>query len=319
MLLKILKMIDLKNKIVSVTGANSMIGSKICLKLKERGAIVDPILHSETNLLFESSTNERLEKTRPDYLIHCAGFNGGIQFNKDLPLTIYYRTVTMAMNVINAAASHGVKKVVSLLTSCAYPSQDGFLKEEDFLKGECNPSVECHGYAKRALFIYGKQAYKQYRLNCVGVIFNNCYGEGDTTDPNRCKVCGSLVMKIVKAKKLGLPNITVWGTGKPRRELLYCEDAAEGAIRTLEYYNDNTLPLNIGWGLDQSIGELAQRIAKIAKYDGNIVYDVTKPDGQMQKLLDVSRMESILCWKPSISLDEGLEKTIRYYDSLIEN
>lgn len=311
-------MIDIQNKKIAVTGAGSMINSSIVRKLKERGAIVDPIYHSETNLLFEKSVNDRFDKFKPDYVIHGAGFNGGISFNKSLPLTIHYRTVTMAMNVINSAASHGVKKLVSLLTSCAYPAKDGFLKEEDFLKGECHESVECHGYGKRTLFIHGKQAYKQYGLKCLGVIFNNCYGPGDVfNDNNKLKVCGALIKKFVDAKQKDSPDVLIWGTGKPRRELLYSEDAAEGAIRVLESYEDITLPINIGWGTDQSIVELAEKIRLLIEYNGNVIYDKNRPDGQMQKLLDVSRMKEILNWQPEIDLDTGLKKTIEYYENWV--
>lgn len=310
-------MINLLNKKVSITGAGSMINNQIIIKLKERGAIVDPILHMETNLLFEESVNQRLDKFKPDYIIHGAGFNGGISFNKELPMTIHYRTITMAMNIINAAASRGIKKVVSLLTSCAYPAKDGLLKEEDFLKGECHESVECHGYGKRTLFIHGKQAHKQYGLRCVGAILNNCYGPGDVFhDANKLKVCGALIKKFVDAKNQNLSSVTIFGTGEPRRELIYCEDAAEGVIRTLESYDNINLPINLGWGIDNTISNIAEQIQHLVNYKGQIIYDKSRPDGQMQKLLDVSRMRLLLNWYPKISLQEGLRKTINYYINL---
>ncbi len=307
-------MLDLKNKKVLVTGAVSMINSQIVKKLKLRGAIVDPVYHNQTDLLSESAVNDRFNHSKPDYLIHGATYSGNIKFNLALPQTVFYRSTLMGMNVLNAASSHKVKKVVCLLTSCGYPGNiSGMLSEDQFLMGRPHETVACHGDAKRALFLYGQMTYKQYGMPCHGVIFNNCYGE-ETFDLERTKVLGSLIKKIKDAKAQNKPEIIIWGSGQPRREFLHAEDAAEGAIQVLESYDDINLPLNIGWGTDQTILELAEKIKRLSEYDGNLVLDLSKPDGQMQKLLNVDRMKKLLQWKPQIDLETGILKTIWYYD-----
>lgn len=309
-------MINLNNSKVLLTGAGSMINREIAISLKLRGAIVEEVFHRDTDLLSHEQTNERFSKFKPDYVIHGAGFNGGIEYNRLLPSTIYYRTTLMAMNVLNAAVAFRTKKVVTLLTSCAFPSQNGRLKEEMFLEGKPNASVECHGYGKRNLFIYGLQIHKQYGIDVVSVIFNNSYGPYDRFDEQRGKVISGLIKRFVDAKRNNLSEVVLWGSGKPRREFIYCADAAEGAVLALEKYNDTSLPINIGTGVDISILELAEKIKSISGYNGKIICDISKQDGQMQKLLDVTRMQQLLNYYPPTTLDQGLYNAIKYYESL---
>lgn len=310
-------MINLKDTKVLLTGAGSMINREIALSLKNRGAILEEVFHYDTDLLSTEQTNERFDRFRPDYVIHGAGYNGGIEFNRLIPSTIFYRTTLMAMNVLNACASFSVKKVVTLLTSCAFPSQNGQLSEEMFLEGHPNKSVECHGYGKRNLYIYGQQVRKQYGLNVVSVVFNNSYGPYDRFEPERSKVVAGLVKKFVDAKRQGLDEVVLWGTGKPRREIIYCADAAEGAVRALESFDDQDLPLiNIGTGVDISIYELAEKIKALSGFTGKISLDTTRQDGQMQKLLNVDRMTKLLNYYPPTTLQSGLTNTIRYYENI---
>ncbi len=307
-------MIELKDKTVIVTGAGSMIGRSVIRKLKERGAKVYGVLHQEWDLLDYSQAIEVFNKVKPDYCIHAAGYNGNINFNKLYPSDIFYNTTVMGVNTLKACAETGVKKVVSILASCAYRSTNDALKECDFNAGLPDKSVEAHGLSKKALYYYSKQIHKQHNITAVCTVFNTAYGPHDSFNINKTKVAGALIKKFVDASEHGDKEVVCWGTGKPRRELIYCDDAAEGVVQALEKYSDVDFPINIGYNKDISILELAELIADIVDYKGKIVWDLDRPDGQYRKILDSSRMKdySISIEQP-VSLREGLERTIQWY------
>lgn len=308
-------MLNLSGKRVLVSGGTSMIGGCAYKSLYDRGAYIDPVPHVECDLLDYNQTISRFLRFKPDYCLHLAGFNGSIGFNKDFPADIYYRTVQMGLNVLHAARETGVKKVVSVITSCAYPDLglDAVLHEKDFWNGLPHPSVECHGFAKRTLAEFSRQLSKQYDLKAVSVILNNCYGPLDNFDLQKTKVVGAFVRKFVEAADRDDPEVVCWGTGNPRREVLFCADAGEAVVRALESYDDCELPINIGHGTDVSIKELAELTAELADYKGRIVWDTTKQDGQMRKLLDSSRMRELLQFEPKVSLRDGIRTTINWY------
>lgn len=306
-----------KNDRVMVTGGTSMIGSGICDILVSKGVIVDPVPHKECDLLFEENCDNRFKSFNPDYVIHAAGYNGGIKWNKLLPSTIFERNVRMGINILNSCVKFNVKKVVTILTSCAYPDLECPLKEEMLLSGEPHPSIICHSYAKRSLFIYGKLLNQQHKLNVVSIIFNNCYGPKDNFDLDKTKFAGALVRKFIEAKENNYPFVEVWGTGNVRRELLYSHDASLGAIEALSCYEEISLPLNIGWGIDFSIKRIAEMIKDISGYQGEIVFNPEKPEGQKRKILDVNRMVKYLPnYFPSVSIKQGLKNTIEAYEKI---
>ena len=307
-------MVELKNSKVLVTGASSMIGRVVTKKLEERGAIVVGILHKECDLLNWSETIDAFEKHKPDYCVHAAGYNGNIRFNKLYPSDIFYNTTTMGLNVLKACAITGVKKVITPLASCAYRSTDEKLKEDDFNIGIPDESVEAHGLSKKAIYHFSRQLCKQHDISAVCTIFNTAYGPGDSFDINKTKVVGGLIKKFVTAVENNDQEVECWGTGRPRRELIYCEDAAEGIIQALEKYSDVKQPINIGYNEDISIKELANMIADLTGFQGKITWDSTKPDGQYRKLLDPSRMKDYKIFiKDRTSLKDGLLKTIEWY------
>lgn len=307
-------MIDLRDKVVIVTGAASMIGRSVTRKLEERGAIVHRVLHQECDLLDYSQAKKVFDTVKPDYCIHAAGYNGNINFNKLYPSDIFYNTTVMGVNTLKACAETGVKKVVSILASCAYRSTNDPLKECDFNDGLPDKSVEAHGLSKKALYYYSKQIHKQHDITAVCTVFNTAYGPHDSFNIDKTKVAGALIKKFVDAAASEEKEVVCWGTGKPRRELIYCDDAAEGVVQALEKYSDVDFPVNIGYNKDISILELAELISDIVKYKGKIVWDTERPDGQYRKILDSSRMQDcdIEIEKP-VSLREGLEKTIHWY------
>lgn len=311
-------MLDLYNKKVIVTGPKSMVGRCVCDRLINLNAVVEPIYHEDTNLLDLNQTFKRFENFKADYVVHLAGWNGGIELNRLMPSTIFFRTTQMALNIIQACCHFNVKKMVGIISSCAYPDLgEESLKEIDFLNGAIHTSVECHGYAKRNLFIASELAAKEHNIIAVNCVVNNMYGPFDSFSLTKTKVVGALIKKFVDARNKNEPTVTLFGTGKPRRELIYCADGAEGVIQTLLHYNNSFEPINIGTGVDISIKDLAEKIAGLVNFKGKIEWDTSKADGQMRKLLDNTKMKEILKWEPKTSLDEGLAKTIEFYEQNI--
>lgn len=306
-------MINLKNKNIIVTGPKSMIGRSVIKLLKKREANVWPLSHEEVNLLDQDETFKVINNINADYCLHLAGFNGNIRFNSIYPADIFFKTTQMGLNVLYACAENGVAKTVSVLSSCGYRAGEEPLKEEDFLNGEPDESTEAHAYGKRDLLIYSKLLHKQLDYNAVCSIFNTTYGPYDSFDLNKTKVVGSLIKKFVDAVEDGADEVECWGTGNPRRELIYCDDAAEGIIQTLEKYNDPTKPLNIGFNEDIKLQELSQKIADAANFKGKILWDLSRPDGVSRKLLDSSRMKDFNITINQTPLEVGLKNTIEFY------
>lgn len=306
-------MIDLKDKRTLVTGGSSMIGSAITYHLEQKGAIVDQALHRYYNLLSLSDTQRLFNEFKPDYVVHAAGWNGGIEWNKKFPADIFYRTAEMGLNVLNCCNDFNVKKVVSLISSCALPDRgEEVLAEENLWNGSPNTSVECHGLSKRMLHAYSRQLYKQFGLNAVCSIVTNSYGEKDSFHPLKTKVVAALIRKVVEAHKFNTPEIVCWGSGSPRRELMYAQDVGNAIVQVLESYDDVNTPINIGTGQDISIKELVGLIVEIVDYKGNIIWDTSKADGQMRKLLNSSKMRRLL--DVSITPTKiGLKNTIEWY------
>ena len=312
-------MINLKGKKVAVTGASSMIGRATIKKLKSRGAIVVPILHENCDLRNYGGVESLFFRINVEYCIHLAGYNGNILFNKNYPADIFYNTTLMGLNVVKACATVGVKKVVTALASCAYRSTDDILVEADFNEGMPDESVEAHGLSKKTVYHYSRQVSKQHGLQSVCTIFNTAYGPHDSYDVDKTKVVGGLIKKFTEAVRNGEDVVECWGTGSPRRELIYCYDAAEGIIQALEKYDNVELPINIGFESDVSIKELAAMIADIVGFEGEIFWDTDKPDGQFRKLLDASRMRDCgIKIKNRTPLRAGLERTIRWYGESVK-
>jgi GDP-L-fucose synthase len=303
-------MVNLAGKSVLLTGATGFLGRYVETILGMRGASVNS--SATTDLTKEAQTSFMMKLLVPDFVIHCAGFNGGIIFNKKYPADIFEKNVKMGMNILKAAQENGVQKVISVMTSCAYPDGKELLNEAELWDGPPHPSVECHGLAKRTLDAYSRFLNAQYTFPAYTVAITNLYGPGDVFN-ERGKVVSMLIKKFVEATQQNLPEVHCMGTGRPRRELMYVGDAAEALVRSLEYYEDPTKPLNIGVGIDSSIMMLAELIAILVGYRGDIVWQTDATDGQLVKLLDSSRMRTILNYNPPTKLVDGLAETIRWY------
>lgn len=307
-------MIDLIGSTVLVTGGSSMIGRGIIKSLNNRKCKILAPTHQSLDLLCYLDVYKYIYSYKPDFIIHAAGYNGNISFNKLYPQDIFYKTTIMGLNILLAASQNNIKKIVSILTSCAYRSTNFDLFEDDFLNGIPDETVEAHGLAKRNLFIMSKQTVKQAdNTNAVCGVFNTAYGPYDNFAIDKTKVVGGLINKFVTAAQSKRKKVVCWGTGQPTRELIYCEDASEGIVQILEKYDDSQSIMNIGFEEEISIKQLSEKIAFYAGFDGIIEWDTTKPDGQMRKMLNTSKMKKYNIQINKTSLDEGLKKTIDWY------
>ena len=305
-------MIKLKNKKVIVTGGMGFLGSFICENLESKGAIAIPVKSQEVNILNPESLIQFMAACKPDYCIHAAGYNGGIEFNRMYPADIFYANTIMGLNVHYACQYIGIKKLLSIMTSCAYPDTGmEVLKEETFWEGSPNKTIRAHGIAKRTLQTASEAYNDQYELNAATVCVTNLYGPKDTFNLVRTKVVGALIRKFVEALDNN-ESVECWGTGSPMREFMYVEDAAEAIVQALQRYDDSTQPLNIGTGQDISIKELVEYIIKATEFKGSVNWNTDKPDGQMKKLLDVTRMSNYVDIKPT-NIEERIKKTVDWY------
>ena len=302
-----------EGKRVVVTGGKGFLGSHISDKLREAGAEVVALGSKDYNLTVLQESLRMMRENRPDVVIHAAADVGGIGYNRLYPADIFYNNLAMTVNILEAARCYPPEKLIIIGSACAYPGEaTGKLREEDFLAGPMHESVEVYGLSKRALYIGARAYRKQYGLKSIFLVLTNLYGPRDKFDPEESHVVAALIRKFVEAKRRGRREVVVWGTGRPVREFLYVEDCAEAVLLAGERYDDPE-PLNIGTGIGTTIKELAETIRDIVGFEGEIVWDTTKPDGAMMKVLDVSRMVEKLGWRPKTSLREGLEKTIAWY------
>ena len=306
-------MIDIRGSKILVTGGEGFLGTAICKKIAEKLAHPIVLKHKEVNLHDLNAAIQFLTATKPDYCIHAAGYNGGIEFNRMYPADILYSNTVMGLNLHHACEYTGVKKILSIMTSCAYPDTGmDVLKEDTFWDGLPNKTIRAHGIAKRILQTASEAYNDQYELNASTVCVTNLYGPNDTFDLVRTKVVGALIRKFVEASMEEEGEVECWGTGKPMREFMYVDDAAEAIVQALQGYNDCSQPLNIGTGKEISIKQLVDYISKAVGYKGDVLWNTDKPDGQMKKLLDTSRMKDFVEITP-VDVEKGIKHTVEWY------
>ena len=300
-------------KRVIVTGGTGFLGSHIVERLRALGAEVCVPRSRDANLVSFENALRIMQGFRPQVVIHSAAYYGGIGFNQLYPGRIFYDNLVMGANVMEAARQCEAEKFIAIGTACSYPGYlEGELKEQDLWNGPPHESVINYGLTKKMMAVQAWAYKKQWGFNAIHLILTNLYGPRDTFHIDRAHVVSALIKKFVEAKQQKQKQVEVWGTGKPVREFLYVGDCADAIVRAAEIYDD-TIPLNIGCGKGTSIRELVNDVQRITGFDGQVRWNTSKPDGQMKKILDVSRMRSILNWMPPTDLHQGLTKTVEWY------
>lgn len=298
---------------ILVTGATGFLGKRVCLQLRNSGAVYTPTsLSLGTDLRDAQAATALFEEIKPTYVLNCAAYVGGIQFGYKHSAELFHNNLLMTLNLLGAAKATGVKRIVNPISNCAYPAQATLFKEEEFWDGPLHESVLVYGFVRKAAWV-GSWAYqKQYGLDVLNLILSNMYGPEDHFDEERSHALGALIMKMVRAKQLNLPEVVVWGSGKPVREWLHVDDGAEALVRALGVV-PTVEPINIGVASGISILEMAQLIQRLVGYDGRLVLDEGKPDGAPYKTVDGSRGAELLGWTPAREFEKGVKDTITWY------
>jgi len=306
---------DIANKKILVTGGKGFFGSYILEELVARGVPATNIFalgSTDCDLTNLEDTMRIFNQIQPNIVIHAAAKVGGIGYNVKYPTAIFRDNIKMALNILDAAVATKLDKLVIVGSACMYPGAlTGNFKEEDLLNGPLHPTVEVYGFSKRALLLGARAYHKEFGLPYGFVVPTNLYGPRDTFDPDRSHVVSALIRKFADAVLDKKPEVVCWGTGVAVREFIFASDAASAVVGLIE--KDYVEPLNIGTGIGTSIKELAELTAKLTNFQGKIVWDDTKPDGALRKVLDITRMKSVLNLEPKVSLEDGLKRTIDWY------
>jgi len=301
---------------ILVLGSRGLVGSAILRLLKSQGysSILNPV-REELNLLRQVDVEKYFETHKPDYVFMAAAKVGGILANNTYRADFIFENLQIQQNVFNAAFKVKTPNMLFLGSSCIYPKNAPQpLKEEYLLTSALEPTNEPYAIAKIAGLKSAESFRRQYGLNWISVMPTNLYGINDNFDLNNSHVIPGLIARLDLAIKCNEPEFKVWGSGKPRREFLYVDDMAEACIHVMNYKAEKPDFINIGTGEDIEIGELAKIIARLMNYQGKIVFDTSKPDGTMRKVLDVSLVRS-LGWESKTSLLDGLKKSIYFYQN----
>jgi GDP-L-fucose synthase len=295
---------------IYVAGHRGMVGSGLERKLRKEGYNnIVTRTSAELDLRNQQAVNEFFEKEKPAYVILAAAKVGGIHANNTYRAEFIYDNLMIEANIIHAAYLNKVTKLLFLGSSCIYPKMAPQpLKEEYILSGYLEPTNQPYAIAKIAGIEMCDSYRVQYGCNFISAMPTNLYGTNDNYHAENSHVLPALIRRIVLAKKNNEPNVTIWGTGTPRREFLHVDDLADACFFLLQNYNEQGL-VNIGCGTDVSIKELAELIVAVVGYEGQIVFDTTKPDGTPRKLMDISKINKI-GWNSKIGLMEGINKTI---------
>jgi GDP-L-fucose synthase len=305
---------DLANKRVTVTGGAGFLGRNVVAKLRERGCqdIFVP-RKAEYDLRHETAVKRLYANARPDIVIHMAAVVGGIGANRERPGEFFYDNLMMGAQLMEHARLNGVEKFVAIGTICAYPKFTPVpFREEDLWNGYPEETNAPYGLAKKMLLVQSQAYRAQYGFNSIFLLPVNLYGPEDNFDPRTSHVIPALIKKCFDAMQAGDDYIVVWGDGSPTREFLYVLDAAEAIVLATERYNE-TDPVNVGSGREISIRDLASLIARLSGFEGKIVWDTSKPNGQPRRGLDTTRALEKFGFQAGTDFEEGLNTTIDWY------
>ena len=309
-----------KNKKVVVTGGAGFLGSFVIAKLQERGAtdIYIPLIedydltnHDDIARLYDTT----LEGIDPANMvvIHLAANVGGIGANREHPAEFFYDNLMMGVELMHQAYQRGVGKFTAIGTVCAYPKFTPVpFKEEDLWIGYPEETNAPYGLAKKMMLVQSDAYRRQYGFNSIYLLPVNLYGPRDNFNLETSHVIPALIRKALEAQERGDKELVVWGDGSPTREFLYVEDAADGIVTATESYNDSE-PVNLGSGYEIPIKDLAEMIQRLTGFEGKLVWDTSKPNGQPRRGLDVTRAKEFFGWEAKIPFEEGMRRTIEWY------
>jgi GDP-L-fucose synthase len=306
------------DKKILVTGGAGFLGSSIVEKLVNERKVDPGKIRIPRSQEMDLRRWENCVKAVKDVdvVIHLAAKVGGIGFNKKYPATLFYENAIMGIQLMEAAREEGIQKFVAIGTVCAYPKHTLVpFREEDLWSGYPEETNAPYGISKKILLVQAKAYRDQYGFNAIYLLPVNLYGPRDNFNPEQSHVIPALIKKMVDAKSEGKKEVVVWGTGKASREFLYVEDAAEGILLATEKYNKSD-PINLGAGKEITITELVELIARLTGYQGKIIYDASKPDGQPRRCLDTSKAKKEFGFEAKTDLTEGLKRTIEWYTKM---
>lgn len=309
------------NAKIYVTGHRGLVGSALMRALQKAGYLNLVFkTHGELDLTDQDKVHDFFEREKPEYVFLAAAKVGGIMANNAFPAEFIYQNLQIQNNVIHESYRVGVKKLLLLGSSCIYPREcPQPMKEEYLLTGPLEPTNEPYAIAKIAGIKMCQSYNRQYGTNFIAVMPTNLYGPGDNFDPQNSHLFPAFVRKFTEAIVRGEDRVVIWGTGAPRREFLHVDDMADGCLflmnnfdPTHEHNERGEIFFNLGTGTDVSVRELVELFTKITNFNGEIVWDPSKPDGMPQKLQDMSRMHG-LSWRHTIELEQGIRQTCEWY------
>ncbi|GGN92120.1 MULTISPECIES: GDP-L-fucose synthase family protein [Haloarcula] len=304
-------------KTVMVTGGAGFLGSHLVEDLRSRSSDVEVFVprSDDYDLREKAAIRQAFVESDADVVLHLAATVGGIGANAENPGRYFYDNAVMGIELLEQARQFDVEKCTILGTICSYPKHTEVpFSEDDLYDGYPEETNAPYGIAKKALLTQSRAYRDQYDFDSIYLLPVNLYGPRDDFDLETAHVIPAIVRKCIEAREAGADSITAWGTGEPTREFLYVEDAAEGILDATERY-DSSDPVNLGSGTEISIRELVETIVEMTGFDGEVAWDTSKPDGQPRRRLDTSRAEERFGWEASTDFEEGLERTIEWYEA----
>jgi GDP-L-fucose synthase len=300
-----------EGKLTAVTGGAGFLGAAVVRDLEALGAGTRVVRSSEHDLRDPAATRAAVEGA--DVVVHLAARVGGIGFNRENPAPLVYDNLMMAGNVFEQSRQAGVRKLVSACTVCAYPKVVAApFSEDDLWEGYPEESNAPYGLAKKMMLVLSDAYRRQYGFDSCAPIVANLYGPNDNFDLESSHVIPAMIRKFVEAAESGADQVTLWGTGEPSREFLYVDDAARALVLAAERL-DTSAPVNVGTGQETRIRDLAEMIRAVVGFDGEVVWDTSRPDGQPKRYLDTSRARELMGFEAEVPLEDGLRRTVASY------